>query len=82
MENPTEELFGGEHSSEFVPYDKIANVIKRIEQLKAANENTCSFLPSWVNDNYFMQFNILETSTLSEMVVPNDDQGNGLAAGQ
>jgi hypothetical protein len=66
-----------ENHREFVPHDKIADVITRIEQLKAANENTCSFLPSWVNDKYVMQFNILETTTSSEMVVPNDDKEIG-----
>jgi hypothetical protein len=74
-----------ENHREFVPHNKIADVIKRIEKLKAANENTCSFLPSWVNGKYFMQFNILETTTLSEMVVPttikNDDKEMGTLQG-
>ncbi|XP_056004514.1 uncharacterized protein LOC130050043 [Ostrea edulis] len=41
--------------NDFVPYEQVKDTISKIEVLKAANANVSSFLPSWADDEYFMQ---------------------------
>ncbi|XP_048747282.2 uncharacterized protein LOC125659597 [Ostrea edulis] len=41
--------------NDYVPYEQVKDTILKIEFLKAANANISSFLPSWADDEYFMQ---------------------------
>ncbi|XP_056007734.1 uncharacterized protein LOC130050908 [Ostrea edulis] len=57
--------------NDFVPYDQVKDTILKIEVLKTSNANVSSFLPSWADDEYFLQLhkpkkikkrNLFETS--------------------
>ena len=72
-------------NNDFVPLEQVNDTISKIEAWKAANPDVYLFMPSWADDNYFMQLytpkritaDALETTMTNGEAVLNKEAENG-----